>query len=122
MDRLTSMNAFVKAAELGSFSAAAEVLQISSQLVGKHVHQLEQRLGMRLLNRTTRRQSLTDFGRSFYERAKIILAEVEHAENLAAEAQALPSGRLRGPPFARSRRRIARTRATSSRTLNGLVT
>ncbi|MCM2329876.1 DNA-binding transcriptional regulator, LysR family [Geopseudomonas sagittaria] len=95
MDRLSSMNAFVKAAELGSFSAAAEVLQISSQLVGKHVHHLEQRLGMRLLNRTTRRQSLTDFGRSFYERAKIILAEVEHAENLAAEAQASPSGRLR---------------------------
>lgn len=95
MDRLTSMSAFVKAAELGSFSAAAEALQISSQLVGKHVHHLELRLGMRLLNRTTRRQSLTDFGRSFYERAKIILAEVDLAENLAAEAQALPSGRLR---------------------------
>lgn len=65
MDRLTSMAVFVKAVELGSFSAAAEVLQMSSQLVGKHVQGIEQRLGVRLLNRTTRRQSLTDFGRAF---------------------------------------------------------
>ena len=68
------MAVFVKAVELGSFSAAAEVLQMSSQLVGKHVQGIEQRLGVRLLNRTTRRQSLTDFGRAFYERSKIILA------------------------------------------------
>jgi DNA-binding transcriptional LysR family regulator len=70
-------------------------MQMSAQLIGKHVHHLEQRLGVRLLNRTTRRQSLTDFGREFYERSKSILAEVEMAENLAAETQALPSGRLR---------------------------
>jgi DNA-binding transcriptional LysR family regulator len=95
MDRLTSMAAFVKAVEMGSFSAAGEVMQMSAQLIGKHVNHLEQRLGVRLLNRTTRRQSLTDFGRSFYERSKIILAEVETAENLAAETQASPSGRLR---------------------------
>jgi DNA-binding transcriptional LysR family regulator len=95
MDRLTSLQAFVKAVDLGSFSAAAETMKMSSQLVGKHVHALEQRLGVRLLNRTTRRQSLTDFGRSFYERAKHIVTEVELAENLAAHEQALPSGRLR---------------------------
>ncbi|MCS3468941.1 DNA-binding transcriptional LysR family regulator [Pseudomonas sp. JUb42] len=95
MDRLSSMAAFVKAVETGSFSAAGEALQMSAQLIGKHVQHLEQRLGVRLLNRTTRRQSLTDFGRTFYERAKNILAEVETAENLAAETQASPSGRLR---------------------------
>jgi DNA-binding transcriptional LysR family regulator len=95
MDRLSSMAAFVKAVETGSFSAAGEAMQMSAQLIGKHVHHLEQRLGVRLLNRTTRRQSLTDFGREFYERSKSILAEVEMAESLAAETQALPSGRLR---------------------------
>lgn len=95
MDRLSSMAAFVKAVEMGSFSAAGDALQMSAQLIGKHVHHLEQHLGVRLLNRTTRRQSLTDFGREFYERSKFILAEVETAENLAAHTQAAPSGRLR---------------------------
>ena len=95
MDRLSSMAAFVKAVEMGSFSAAGDALQMSAQLIGKHVHHLEQHLGVRLLNRTTRRQSLTDFGREFYERSKFILAEVETAENLAALTQAAPSGRLR---------------------------
>lgn len=95
MDRLSSMAAFVKAVETGSFSAAGDAMQMSAQLIGKHVQHLEHRLGVRLLNRTTRRQSLTDFGRTFYERAKNILAEVETAENLAAETQASPSGRLR---------------------------
>jgi len=95
MDRLEQMAVFVKAVELGSFSAAAEELQLSSQLVGKQVKMLEQHLGLSLLNRTTRRQSLTDFGRAFYQRAKLILADMEAAENLAAEARGTPSGRLR---------------------------
>lgn len=95
MDRIGLMGVFVKAVELGSFTAAADALQMSPQLVGKHVHALEQHLGVRLLNRTTRRQSLTDFGRQFYERAKTILAEVEAAESMAAQAQVVPSGRLR---------------------------
>jgi DNA-binding transcriptional LysR family regulator len=86
---------FVKAVDLGSFSAAAADQRMSSQLVGKQIQKLEQRLGMQLLHRTTRRQSLTDFGRSFYERAKVILSEVEAAEGLAAEARAVPTGRLR---------------------------
>lgn len=95
MDRLTSFSVFVKAVDLGSFSAAGDAMQMSSQLVGRHIQALEQRLGVRLLNRTTRRQSLTDFGRTFYERAKIILAEVASAESLAAETRVIPSGRLR---------------------------
>lgn len=95
MDRLTSMAIFVKAVDLGSFSAVADALEMSPQLVGKHVQDIEQRLGVRLLNRTTRRQSLTDFGRAFYERSKIVLAEVEIAESLAAETRATPTGKLR---------------------------
>lgn len=56
MDRLTSIAVFVKAVDLGSFTAAAEALDMSPQLVGKHVRSMEQRLGVRLLNRSTRRQ------------------------------------------------------------------
>lgn len=95
MDRITSMQIFIKAVELGSFSAAADALGMSSQLVGKNVSVLEQNLGVRLLNRTTRRQSLTEVGKVFYERAKIILAEVEAAESLVAESRAVPRGRIR---------------------------
>ena len=95
MDRLLSMTVFARAVELGSFSAAAEVLRMSPQLVGKHVHTLEQHLGLRLLNRTTRRQHLTEIGASYYEKVKLILSEVASAEGLAAESLATPSGRLR---------------------------
>ncbi|MFV3308411.1 LysR family transcriptional regulator [Pseudomonas sp. NY15181] len=95
MDRLTQMATFVKAVELGSFSAAAEELKMSPQLVGKQVKLLEQHLGLSLLNRTTRRQSLTDFGRAFYPRAKLILADMLAAESLAAVTRGVPSGRLR---------------------------
>lgn len=95
MDRLLSMQVFIKAVELGSFSAAGQALEMSSQLVGKHVQMLEHHLGVRLLNRTTRRQHLTDIGATFYERAKLILADVEAAEGLAAETRAEPRGRLR---------------------------
>ena len=95
MDRLLSMSVFAKAVELGSFSAAGNALGMSSQLVGKHVQMLEQHLRVRLLNRTTRRQHLTDIGGEFYERVKGILAEVEAAEGLAADTLATPRGRLR---------------------------
>lgn len=95
MDRLTQMATFVKAVELGSFSAAAEELNLSPQLVGKQVKMLEQHLGVSLLNRTTRRQSFTDFGRAFYSRAKLILADMQAAESLAAMTRGVPSGRLR---------------------------
>ncbi|MYM94913.1 LysR family transcriptional regulator [Duganella vulcania] len=95
MDRLTCMQIFVKAVERGSLTAAAEELNISSQLAGKQMRALEQSLGIKLLNRTTRRQSLTDSGRVFYERAKNILAEMEAAEALIAETRAVPRGQLR---------------------------
>lgn len=95
MDRLTSMGVFVRAVETGSFAAAAAALGLSAPMVGKHVRFLEDRLGMRLLNRTTRRQSLTDFGRAYYERCRQVLAEVDAADALAADQVSQPSGRLR---------------------------
>lgn len=95
MDRLTSMAVFVRAVDAGSFAAAAAALDLSAPMVGKHVRFLEGRLGMRLLNRTTRRQSLTEFGRAYYERCRQVLAEVEAADALAADQLSQPSGRLR---------------------------
>ena len=95
MDRLASMGVFVKAADLGSFTAAAAVLGMSSQMVGKHVSFLEARLGAQLLRRTTRQQSLTDIGRGFYERCRTILSETEAAETLVNDLSTSPRGRLR---------------------------
>ena len=95
MDRFQSMSVFAKSVETGSFSAAADALNLSSQAVGKHVQALEAHLGVRLLNRTTRRQHLTEAGEAFYERVKIILAEVAAAEGVAAQSLGTPRGRLR---------------------------
>ncbi len=95
MDRLLSMSVFAKAVEAGSFSAAGDALVMSSQLVGKHIQSLEQHLGVRLINRTTRRHHVTEAGFAFYERVKIILAEVDAAEGVAAMSGGVPRGRLR---------------------------
>lgn len=95
LDRLTGMAVFVKAADTGSFAAAATALRLSPQMVAKHVSALENRLGARLLNRTTRRQSLTEMGAMYYERCQLILAETEEADSLAAVQKGTPRGRLR---------------------------
>ena len=95
MDRLTSMTAFIRASDLGSFAAAAAAMDMSPQMIAKHVTALEARLGSRLLNRTTRRQSLTEIGRAYYDRCKIVLAEVDAADSLAQSARAIPRGLLR---------------------------
>ncbi len=95
MDRLTSMAVFVRAVDLGSFAAAADALALSGPMVGKHVRFLEERLGVRLINRTTRRQSLTDFGRAYYERCRVVLAEADAADQLAADQLSEPRGKLR---------------------------
>jgi DNA-binding transcriptional LysR family regulator len=95
MDRLTSMATFVKAVDLGSFAATAQAMNISPQMVSKHILFLEARLGTRLLQRTTRRQSPTDFGHIYYERCKLVLAELEAADSLAAQSRSAPRGRLR---------------------------
>lgn len=95
MDYLRSLAVFVRVAELGSFSAAAEAFEISGTMVGKHVQFLEDRLGGRLIERTTRRQSLTDLGATFCERARAILADVEAADLIGEELQRSPRGLLR---------------------------
>ncbi|WP_061533197.1 LysR substrate-binding domain-containing protein [Collimonas arenae] len=95
MDRLTSMQIFVRVVEKGGFSAAAEEAGISPTMVGKHVRQLEEQLGVRLLNRTTRRQSLTEIGHLYFERCKQALQEIEAADASVKEMQLLPRGVLR---------------------------
>jgi DNA-binding transcriptional LysR family regulator len=95
MDRLTSMAVFVRAADLGSFAAAADELGLSAPMVGKHVRFLEERLRVRLINRTTRRQTLTEFGRTYYERCRTILAQVDAADALATDQVRTLHGRLR---------------------------
>ncbi|MRW90046.1 LysR family transcriptional regulator [Duganella sp. FT80W] len=81
MDRLRSMEVFVGVAEAGSFTAAARMFEMSVVMVGKHVAELEQRLGARLINRTTRRQSLTEIGEQYCEQCRQILAHVQSAES-----------------------------------------
>jgi DNA-binding transcriptional LysR family regulator len=95
MDRLSSMSTFVRAVDLGSFAAAAEATGLSPTMVGKHVRYLETRLGVRLLSRTTRRQSLTEFGRTYYDRCRAILEEVAAADALASDHLNTPTGTLR---------------------------
>ena len=89
------MAAFVKTSELGSFSAAAAALGMSAQMVAKHVASLENRVGARLINRTTRRQSLTEIGHAYCQRCRQTLAEAEWADSVGNEARAEPRGRLR---------------------------
>ena len=95
MDKLAGMAMFVRVVESGNFTAAASVSGISSTMVAKHVRTIEQRLGARLLHRTTRRQQLTEVGRLYYERCKKVLSEVELAEASASELQASPRGLVR---------------------------
>ena len=95
MDKLQGMEVFVRVVEDGSLSAAADRLGLSAPMVGKHIRALESRLGASVLTRTTRRQRLTEVGRSYYERCKVILEEVRLAESSAQAMRAAPRGRLR---------------------------
>jgi DNA-binding transcriptional LysR family regulator len=95
MDRFTRLAAFARVVESGSFSAAAAKLGLSRAAASKYVRQLEEHLGVRLLNRTTRRLSLTEEGAAFYERAARILAELEAAEGEASAVAGEARGTLR---------------------------
>ena len=94
-DRLIKMLAFVKAADLGSFSAAGAALEMSSQIVGRHVASLEKQLGAQLLTRSTRQQSLTEAGRIYLDACKQALAAVDAADNILAVHANQPSGTLK---------------------------
>src|SRR5499427_2354469 len=80
MDRLLSMAVFKQVVEAGSFAAAARHFDISPEMAGNHVRGLEKHLGVRLLNRSTRRLHLTEAGEGYYARCKQILADVEEAD------------------------------------------
>jgi DNA-binding transcriptional LysR family regulator len=95
MDRLVCIAAFVQVTESGGFSAAARRLNVSTSTVSDQVQALENTLGVRLLNRTTRRVSLTEIGRDYYERCSQILHELAEADEAAGALQVTPRGRLR---------------------------
>jgi DNA-binding transcriptional LysR family regulator len=95
MDRLTSLTAFVRVVDNGGFSAAGRKLNMSTTMVSNHVQALEERLGARLLHRTTRKVSLTEVGRAYYDRATQILSDLEQADDIAGALQSTPRGTLR---------------------------
>jgi DNA-binding transcriptional LysR family regulator len=95
MDRLTSLTAFVRVVDSGGFSAAGRKLNMSTTMVSNHIQALEERLGARLLNRTTRKVSPTEVGKAYYERCIQILADLEQADDIAGALQSTPRGTLR---------------------------
>jgi DNA-binding transcriptional LysR family regulator len=95
MDRLTSLTAFVRVVDSGGFSAAGRRLNMSTTMVSNHVQALEDRLGARLLHRTTRKVSLTEVGKAYYDRCIQILADLEQADDIAGALQSTPRGTLR---------------------------
>src|SRR6266851_481021 len=95
MDRLTSMSVFARTAEVGSFAAAARDLGLSPTMIGKHIRHLEAHLGARLINRTTRSQSLTELGEAYLGHCRRALEEIEEADALVAQTLSVPRGSLR---------------------------
>ncbi len=95
MDRFASLRAFVQVVESAGFSAAGRRLNLSKATVSDQVQALENALGVRLLNRTTRRISLTEAGRGYYERCVQILQDLKEADEAAGAQQATPRGQLR---------------------------
>ncbi len=95
MDRLDDMMAFIKVVDTKSFTSAAERLNLSKSVVSRRIAELENRLGARLLNRTTRKLSLTEVGQAYYERCIRIIADLEEAEQAVADLHAAPRGRLK---------------------------
>jgi DNA-binding transcriptional LysR family regulator len=95
MDRSLEMAVFVAVVDAGSFVAAAEPLRMSKAAVSRHVDALEKRLGVRLLQRTTRRLSLTEPGRVFHRRAKAVLSALDEAESEVTSSAQTPKGAIR---------------------------
>jgi DNA-binding transcriptional LysR family regulator len=95
MDRLTEIEAFVRVVDLGGFTDAARKMGVSKSAVSKHVAALEDRLGARLLNRTTRRVNPTEIGLAYYDRAIRVLSEATEADEMVTAMQETPRGELR---------------------------
>ena len=88
MDRIDGFRMFIRVVEAGSFSKAARDLGVTQPTVTRQVAALESRLGARLLNRNTRRLSVTELGQLYYEKSKVLLDTYEETENLAPGRQA----------------------------------
>ena len=95
MDKLASLRAFVKVVELGSFSEAGRQLRLSRSAISKYIGELEQSLGVQLLNRTTRHASPNENGQAYFERALSILSDLDAADQAVAQLQSTPRGLLR---------------------------
>ncbi|HFZ0563597.1 TPA: LysR substrate-binding domain-containing protein [Klebsiella aerogenes] len=95
MDKLRGMETFVAVVECGSFTGAATRLEMSAVMVGKYIALIEGQLGTRLLERNTRRQSLTDAGRVYFDEARRVLEQVANAERSVERLRLAPAGTLR---------------------------
>lgn len=95
MNKLLAMMAFAKVAECGSFSLAARRLDLSVSAITKSVARLEEELGSQLLNRTTRKVALNEYGREYYARCKRIFNDIDDADSSIKDAQQMPRGQLR---------------------------
>src|SRR3954453_677518 len=95
MDKVASLRAFVKVVESGSFAEAGRQLRLSRSAISKYIADLEESLGVQLLNRTTRHASPTENGQRYFERSVVILSEIEAADQAVAQAQSAPRGLLR---------------------------
>jgi DNA-binding transcriptional LysR family regulator len=106
MDTLMSMRVFRTVVELGSFVAAAERLDLSTAMASRHVMHIEQRIGVRLLNRNSRTSSLTEAGAIYFERCKVVLEDLEATELELRALGTAPRGTLRvtGPSWAAGQR------------------
>ena len=95
MDRLTALKVFRRVVELGSFASAARDLKLSPAAISKNISELEAYVGVRLLNRTTRRMSLTEAGALYYDQIAGVLDDLDAADNALGPMQRMPSGLLR---------------------------
>jgi DNA-binding transcriptional LysR family regulator len=95
MNKFEELEAFVAVVDRHSFSDAADKLGIAKSILSRRVSDLEKRLGVQLMRRTTRKQSLTDAGRHFYQRAVNLLSDLKDAEQMVSDAQARLSGRIK---------------------------
>lgn len=95
MNKFEQLEAFVTVVDRQGFSAAADHLGVAKSIISRRVSELEKRLGSRLLHRTTRRQSLTDSGRHFYQRAQTLLFDLDEAEQMISDTQVNLSGRIK---------------------------
>ena len=96
MDHMQAIRAFARVVETGGFTRAADSLQMPNATVSKQIQQLERHLGVKLLERTTRRVRVTSDGAAYYERMHHLLAELDEIEVTLGRAQTRPRGRLCG--------------------------